>query len=60
MLRLRATDRPETFDEASLRHLFRSVAEILPDGPPTSWEEFSLAFPGPPPMLVYEDACDHR
>ena len=60
LLRLRATDRPETFDEASLRHLFRSVADILPDGPPTSWKEFSLAFPGPPPMLVYEDACDHR
>lgn len=60
LLRLRATDRPETFDEAALRHLFHSVAEILPDGPPTPWEEFSLAFPGPPPMLVYEDARDHR
>lgn len=60
LLRLRATDRPGTFDEASLRHLFHAVAELLPDDPPIPWEEFALACPGPPPMFVDEDARDHR
>ncbi|MEO6998361.1 MAG: hypothetical protein ABI112_09790 [Terracoccus sp.] len=60
LLRLRATDRPDTFDEASLRHLFCAVAELLPDGPSIPWEAIPTLTPVPRPMLVYEDARDHR
>ena len=60
LLRLRATDRPETFDESSLRHLFHSVAELLPDGPPEQFDDDDLLPASVKPMLVYEDARDHH
>ena len=60
-LSLQATPTPETYTMDAVRHVFRTVAQILPDGAPAKPVKRSFAEPEQPArMLVYEDPADYR